>query len=84
MKVIISRKLIVSEQWKDVNTADYRNYMIELCKLDAVESWLRDRDLTLNMENVRHKDATGHYIVNIFYAELTLEQQIEMQLTLEL
>ena len=83
MKVVFYRdKYLPKLPWKDINTRDYRLHRIWLYNLFDLEQWLNDRDLTLNMENVRHKDADGHWIVTTFWAELAVEQQIELKLTL--
>jgi hypothetical protein len=83
VKVILYRdKYFPKNSWKDINTADYRRHRIWLYNLFELEVWLNERDLHLNMENVRHKDADGHWIVTTFWAELTREQQIELKLTL--
>jgi len=68
--------------WKDINIKTYREHRIWLYNLCDLEQWLNERDLHLNMENVRHKDADGHWIVTTFWAYLTDEQQIELSLTL--
>ena len=83
MKVILYRdKYLSLDNWKDINTAEYRKLRILIYDLYAVEAWLNDRELTLNMENVRHKDADGLWIVTTFWADLSREQEIELQLTL--
>ena len=83
MKVILYRdKYLSIDNWKDINTAEYRKLRILIYDLYAVEAWLNERELTLNMENVRHKDADGRWIVTTFWANLTHEQQIELKLTL--
>jgi len=84
VKVILYRdKHLQKLPWKDINTKAYRNHRIWLYDLFEIEVWLNARELTLNMENVRHKDADGNWIVTAFWADLTLELQIEMQLTLD-
>jgi hypothetical protein len=83
VKIILYRdKYLPLDSWKEINTAEYRKLRIWLYGLSETEAWLADRELTLNMENVRHKDAGGHWIVTTFWAELTTEQQIELRLTL--
>ena len=83
MKVVLYRdKYLPLDNWKDINTAEYRKLRILIYDLYAVEAWLNERELTLNMENVRHKDADGRWIVTTFWADLTHEQQIELSLTL--
>jgi hypothetical protein len=83
MKVILYRDQYLPKlPWKDINTKTYRDHRIWLYNLFEIESWLTDRGLHLNMENVRHKDADGLWIVTTFWADLTHEQQIELKLTL--
>jgi hypothetical protein len=83
VKVVLYREKHQSiYSWKHVNTAGYRKRRILAYGLGEIEAWLQDRHLHLNMENVRHKDAEGHWIVTTFWAELTVEQQIELKLTL--
>lgn len=83
MRVIIHRdKYRPQIAWKDINTKFYRDHRIWLYNLFEIESWLNDHGLHLNMENVRHKDADGYWIVTTFWADLTHEQQIEFKLTL--
>jgi hypothetical protein len=82
VKVVIYReKYMPLDSWKDINTAEYRKLRILIYDLEAIEAWLNDRELTLNMENVRHKDAEGHWIVTTFWADLTFEQSVELKLT---
>jgi len=83
MKVILYRDQYLPKlPWKDINTKTYRDHRIWLYDLFETESWLTDRGLHLNMENVRHKDVDGNWIVTTFWADLTHEQQIELKLTL--
>jgi hypothetical protein len=83
VKIILYRdKHLQKLPWKDINTKSYRDHRIWLYDLFDIEQWLTDRELTLNMENVRHKDADGRWIVTTFWADLTHEQQIELSLTL--
>jgi hypothetical protein len=83
VKVILYRDMYLAKlPWKDINTKTYREHRIWLYNLFDLEQWLNDRDLTLNMENVRHKDVDGNWIVTTFWAYLTDEQQIELSLTL--
>ena len=83
MKVIVYRdRYLPKLSWKDINTKTYRDHRIWLYDLFEIEAWLNKRDLTLNMENVRHKDAEGNWIVTTFWAELSVEQQVELKLTL--
>jgi len=84
VKVILYRdKYLPLDSWKDINTAEYRKLRILIYDLIETEAWLTDRDLTLNMENVRHKDADGHWIVTTFWADLTPEQAVEFKLTFD-
>ena len=82
MKVILYRdKYLPLDSWKDINSAEYRKLRIWLYGLSETEAWLNERELTLNMENVRHKDAGGNWIVTTFWADLTFEQSLELKLT---
>jgi hypothetical protein len=84
VKVILYRdKYLPLDSWKDINTAEYRKLRILIYDLIETEAWLNDRDLTLNMENVRHKDAGGNWIVTTFWADLTPEQAVEFKLTFD-
>ena len=83
MKIILYRdKHLQKLPWKDINTKSYRDHRIWLYDLFDIEQWLTDRELTLNMSNVRHKDTNGLWIVTTFWAELTIEQQVELSLRL--
>ena len=82
MKIVLYRDKHPSiYSWKHVNTAGYRKRRILAYGLGEIAAWLQDRDLHLNMENVRHKDIDGHWIVTTFWSDLTAEQEIEFRLT---
>jgi len=83
MRIILSRHKYKSDyDWRFINSAEHRDLRIGIQDLTEVADWLADRQLHLCVENVRHRDADGRWIITTFWADLTVEQHMELQLTL--
>jgi len=83
MRIILSRHKYKSDyDWRFINSAEHRDLRIGIQDLTEVADWLADRQLHLCVENVRHRDVDGRWVITTFWADLTVEQQIELQLTL--
>ena len=83
MRIILSRHKYKSDyDWRFINSAEHRDLRIGIQDLTEVADWLADRQLHLCVENVRHRDVDGRWVITTFWADLTVEQQMELQLTL--
>ena len=83
MRIILSRHKYKSDyDWRFINSAEHRDLRIGIQDLTEVADWLAARQLHLCVENVRHRDVDGRWVITTFWADLTVEQQIELQLTL--
>ena len=83
MRVILSRhKYKSSYDWRFINSAEHRDIRIGIQDLAETAAWLAERQLHLCVENVRHRDVDGRWIITTFWADLTFEQHTELKLTL--